>query len=74
MVHADEELSIKKANPPMFDYKRYLDNYSHLANINLLLPLSKTTQIRTNVYYLNDIQLQNAEQRSTTFHLPKHTL
>lgn len=68
----DEELSIKKANPPMFDYKRYLDNYSHLANINLLLPLSKTTQIRTNVYYLNDIQLQNAEQRNTIF-LPNDT-
>lgn len=68
----DEELSIKKANPPMFDYKRYLDNYSHLANVNVLLPIGKTTQIRTNIYYLNDIQLQNAEQKNTIF-LPSDT-
>ncbi|MGN0032603.1 MAG: carboxypeptidase-like regulatory domain-containing protein [Candidatus Limimorpha sp.] len=68
----DEELSIKKANPPMFDYKRYLDNYSHLANVNMLLPIGKTTQIRTNIYYLNDIQLQNAEQKNTIF-LPSDT-
>lgn len=68
----DLELSIQKPNPPMFDPKRYLDNTSHLANFNVLLPISKTTQMRANVYYLNDLQKQNAGQ-TTTLYLPNDT-
>lgn len=68
----DLELSIQKPNPPLFDQRRYLDNTTHLANFNILLPLNKTTQLRTNIYYLNDIQRQSAEQ-TTTLYLPNDT-
>lgn len=68
----DLELSIQKPNPPMFNPKRYLDNTSHLANFNVLFPISKTTQMRANVYYLNDLQKQNAGQ-TTTLYLPNDT-
>ncbi len=68
----DVELSIQKPNPPLFDQNRYLDNTSHLANFNVLFPISKTTQLRANVYYLNDLQRQSAEQ-TTTLYLPNDT-
>ncbi len=68
----DLELSIQKPNTPIFDQRRYLDNSSHLANINVLFPISSTTQIRANVYYLNDLQKQSAEQK-TTLYLPTDT-
>lgn len=68
----DAELSIQKTNPPLFDQRRYLDNTSHLANFNVLFPISKTTQLRANVYYINDLQRQSAEQ-TTTLYLPNDT-
>lgn len=68
----DPELSIQKPNPPLFDQHRYLDNTSHLANFNVLFPISKTTQLRANVYYLNDLQKQSTEQ-TTTLYLPNDT-
>lgn len=71
-AETDLELSIQKPNPPMFDPKRYLDNTSHLTNFNVLFPISETTQMRANVYYLNDLQRQRAEQ-TTTLYLPNDT-
>lgn len=68
----DAELSIQKPNPPLFEQRRYLDNKSHLANLNVLFPISRTTQLRANVYYLNDFQRQRAEQK-TTLYLPNDT-
>lgn len=66
------ELSIRQPNPPILDQRRYLDNTSHLANFNILFPMGNTMQMRANVYYLNDLQRQSAEQK-TTLYLPCDT-
>lgn len=70
---ADEELSIISSPIPLIEKSRYLDNTSHLANFNILAPISKTTQIRVNLSYINDLQKQNSSQQNTYF-LPNDTI
>lgn len=54
-------LSIQQANTPVdFAPTRYLNNADHLANINLLAKLNNNMQLRTNIHYVNDFQLQQA--------------
>ena len=70
---ADEELSIISSPIPLIEKSRYLDNTSHLANFNILAPISKTTQMRVNLSYINDLQKQNSFQQNTYF-LPNDTI
>ena len=70
---ADEELSIISSPIPLIEKSRYLDNTSHLANFNILVPISKTTQMRVNLSYINDLQKQNSSQQNTYF-LPNDTI
>lgn len=70
---ADEELSIISSPIPLIEKSRYLDNTSHLANFNILAPISKTTQMRVNLSYINDLQKQNSSQQNKYF-LPNDTI
>lgn len=51
-------LDIQSANLPDIDEDRYLDNNIHLLNFNALQRLSNDMQLRTNIFYINDIQKQ----------------
>ena len=62
-----EELSIKQAATPLFSTNRYLDNQTHLGNLNTLFPISKNTTLRVNLYYLNDLRKQSTSQSNTIF-------
>ena len=55
-----EIIDIQTTNPPEIDEDRYLDNNIHLLNMNGLLRLNKDFQLRTNLYYINDIEQQQA--------------
>ena len=68
-----EELSIKQASTPLFNTNRYLDNQTHLINLNTLFPVSENTTLRVNLYYLNDLQKQLVSQ-SNTLYLAADTL
>ena len=70
---AGEELSIINSPTPLIEKNRYLNNVSHLANFNVLAPISKTTQMRVNLSYINDLQKQNSLQQNTYF-LPNDTV
>ena len=62
-----EELSIKQASTPLFSSNRYLDNRTHLININTLFPVSENTTLRVNLYYLNDLRKQSVSQSNTLY-------
>ena len=66
-------LSIQSANTPQIEQNRYLDNKIHLFNFNGLLLLSNSLQLRTNIYYINDVQRQEAIQYRSLF-TPTDTL
>lgn len=68
-----EELSIKQASTPLFNTNRYLDNQTHLINLNTLFPVSENTTLRVNLYYLNDLRKQSVSQ-SNTIYLAADTL
>ncbi|MBN1651751.1 MAG: hypothetical protein JW857_10510 [Bacteroidales bacterium] len=53
-------LNIQTANLPGIDQKRYLDNTIHLFNLNGLLRINRDFELRSNLYYINDIQKQEA--------------
>jgi hypothetical protein len=55
-----EIIDIQTTNPPEIDEDRYLDNNIHLLNMNGLLRLNKDFQLRTNLYYINDFEQQQA--------------
>lgn len=62
-----EELSIKRASTPLFNTNRYLDNHTHLINLNTLFPVSENTTLRVNLYYLNDLRKQSVSQSNTLY-------
>ena len=62
-----EELGIKQAATPLFSTNRYLDNQTHLGNLNTLFPIGKNTTLRVNFYYLNDLRKQSVGQSNTIF-------
>ena len=62
-----EELGIKQAATPLFNANRYLDNQTHLGNLNTLFPISENTTLRVNLYYLNDLRKQSASQSNTLY-------
>lgn len=67
------ELGIKQASTPLFNTNRYLDNQTHLINLNTLFPISESTTLRVNLYYLNDLRKQSVSQ-SNTIYLAADTL
>ena len=67
------ELGIKQASMPLFNTNRYLDNHTHLINLNTLFPVSENTTLRVNLYYLNDLRKQSVSQ-SNTIYLAADTL
>lgn len=67
------ELGIKQASMPLFNTNRYLDNHTHLINLNTLFPVSENTTLRVNLYYLNDLRKQTVSQ-SNTIYLAADTL
>ena len=62
-----EELGIKQASTPLFSTNRYLDNQTHLGNLNTLFPIGENTTLRVNLYYLNDLRKQSVGQSNTIF-------
>ncbi len=68
-----EELGIKQAATPLFNANRYLDNQTHLGNLNTLFPISENTTLRVNLYYLNDLRKQSVSQ-SNSLYLANDTL
>lgn len=55
------------------DIKRYLDNRTHLSNLNVLIPLKKDLQLRATVFYLNDLR-RNQSVEDRTYYLPDDTI
>lgn len=53
-------LNVQSANPPVIEQSRYLDNNIHLLNFNILQKIGNDFQLRTNIFYVNDIQQQQA--------------
>ena len=53
-------LYVQSANPPEIEQGRYLDNNIHLLNFNILHKIGNDFQLRTNIFYVNDIQKQQA--------------
>ena len=62
-----EEQGIKQAATPLFSTNRYLDNQTHLGNLNTLFPIGENTTLRVNLYYLNDLRKQSVGQSNTIF-------
>lgn len=62
-----EELGIKQAATPLFSTNRYLDNQTHLGNLNTLFPIGENTTLRVNLYYLNDLRKQSVGQSNMIF-------
>lgn len=57
----------------VIDQKRYLDNQIHLGNLNALVPLKKDLQLRTIVYFVDDIR-NNELALKQLYLLPNDTL
>ncbi len=55
-----EMLNIQTAYLPSIDQKRYLDNNIHLFNLNGLMRINRDFELRSNLYYINDYQKQEA--------------
>jgi len=66
-------LNIQKPIPPQIEQNRYLDNNIHLLNFNGIQRINRDFQLRTNLYYVNDIQKQTASQYRTQY-IPTDTL
>jgi Carboxypeptidase regulatory-like domain len=66
-------LSLGTVNSPALSRSRYLFNQSGLLNLNNLVKLSGSTQVRLNAWYFHDNQRQDFSQQSSIF-LPGDTV
>ncbi|HEY9197508.1 MAG TPA: TonB-dependent receptor, partial [Mucilaginibacter sp.] len=66
-------LSLGTAGDPDLPRNRYLFNQSGILNLNNLVNLKKEVQLRANISYLRDRQLQNY-QRYSEIYLPNDTV
>jgi len=66
-------LNIQAANAPQIEQNRYLDNKIHFFNFNGLLRLNRDFELRSNLYYVNDQQQQQASLKRR-FYMPSDTL
>ncbi|UEG54599.1 TonB-dependent receptor [Mucilaginibacter daejeonensis] len=69
----DELLSLGAAGNPNLPTNRYLFNQSALLNLNNLVNVKKDVQVKANVSYLRDRQLQNYTKIRETY-LPNDTI
>ncbi|OCX52929.1 hypothetical protein BEL04_00960 [Mucilaginibacter sp. PPCGB 2223] len=66
-------LSLGTAGDPDLPRNRYLFNQSGIINLNNLVNVKKDVQLRANISYLHDRQVQDY-QKSTSIYLPKDTV
>jgi hypothetical protein len=66
-------LDIPGLSPPGFNENRYLDNNIHLLNANTLTRLARELQLRTNLHFIYDNQLQQGDAKRTIY-TPNDTL
>ncbi|RLD38706.1 MAG: hypothetical protein DRI74_02985 [Bacteroidetes bacterium] len=66
-------LNIQAANAPQIEQNRYLDNKIHFFNFNGLLRMNRDFELRSNLYYVNDQQQQQASLKRS-FYTPSDTL
>ncbi|WP_316753499.1 carboxypeptidase-like regulatory domain-containing protein [Pedobacter gandavensis] len=58
---------------PLLPFKYYTNNISHLAAVNFLLPISKTKNIRFNLYWLPN-KIGTDTKSTNTFYLQNDTI
>ncbi|MCP9198906.1 carboxypeptidase-like regulatory domain-containing protein [Gramella sp. GC03-9] len=68
-----EILSLSELTEPSFDTERWLDNNAHLASVNFLERLDNDLDLKANISYLNDNQLQQGSN-TTRFFTPTDTV
>jgi hypothetical protein len=66
-------VTIQELSSPPFSKKRWLDNNAHLLTTNYLVRLKKDVDLKVNLSYINDFQLQNGNTE-TTFFTPTDTI
>lgn len=64
-----DKLSIQRTSPPEINQNRYLDNNIHLINFNGLQRINRDFQLRANLFYINDYQVEKASLQRTLFNL-----
>lgn len=69
----DNLLSLGTAARPQLPKYRYLFNKTGMVNTNNLVTLGEDVQVKTNVYYLNDVQQQDYRSE-TIIALPDNTV
>ena len=62
-------LNIQSVTLPEISQNRFLDNNTHLVNFNGLLRINHDFQLRTNIYYINDKQEQQASMHRSLYNL-----
>ncbi|MUP44744.1 hypothetical protein E0K83_03175 [Gramella sp. BOM4] len=72
-MEPDQLLFIAKIPEPSFATERWLDNNAHLASLNFLEKLGNDFELKANISYLNDSQLQQGRQ-NTRFFTPIDTI
>ena len=72
-INQDNWLSILKLSEPPFSEERWLDNNAHMGSVNFLTKTGKDYELKTNISYLNDTQLQ-AGSKQTRFFTPTDTI
>lgn len=60
-------LNIQKAKLPDIEENRYIDNQIHLINLNGLAKLNRDFQLRSNLYYISDLQKEKARELHTLY-------
>lgn len=66
-------LSIQQLSTPQFTEERWLDNNVNIGTLNHLTKLKKDFELRTNISYINDYQLQQGFT-NTQFFTPNGTI
>ncbi|MDR5589058.1 carboxypeptidase-like regulatory domain-containing protein [Christiangramia sp. SM2212] len=66
-------VSLLNIPEPPFSEERWLDNNAHLGSVNFLTRIGKDYQLKTNISYLNDSQLQEGS-RQTSYFTPNDTI
>ncbi len=64
-----EMLNVQSVSHPEIEQNRYLDNNIHLLNFNILHKIGRDFQLRTNIFYVNDIRQQQASVQHSLYSL-----
>ncbi|OYT16683.1 MAG: hypothetical protein B7C24_06535 [Bacteroidetes bacterium 4572_77] len=66
-------IGVEGVGNPELEEDRYLNNNIHLANLNMLVRLANDFTLRTNIFYVNDYQLQQ-KALNTKLYKPSDTI